>query len=313
LPFYETRFKISYLMKRPSRFVRGVEAGIYGEVRHIQVRINMKGVKMAEYKQDFVKTDGVNIHYYRKGRGSSSIILLHGATDNGLCWTPVADMLAENYDVIMPDAQGHGKSDRIGQDYNPVSSARHVAGLIRELQINKPVIMGHSMGAGTTVNVAVNYPDLPKAIILEDPGWRTEGTDEEDARKQREDIGERSQRYTKLTQEELAEECRKDNPAWPEAEIIPWSEAKLQFDINMFSFPRQFVPYTELVPKITCPTLLITSDGGLVDDNAARHASSIWKAESPLQWVKINGAGHNIRREQFNTFCDTINKFLNSL
>jgi pimeloyl-ACP methyl ester carboxylesterase len=268
---------------------------------------------MAEYKQDYVEIDGVNIHYYRTGKGDSTIILLHGATDNGLCWTPVAEMLAENYDVIMPDAQGHGKSDRIGPGYNSMSSANQIAGLVRELNIYKPVIMGHSMGAGTTVNIAVNYPDLPKAIILEDPGWRDAETNEEEARKQREDIGERSQRYTKLTRDELIEECKKANPAWSEEEISPWADAKLQFDTNMFSYPRSGVPYTELVPKITCPALLVTSDSGIVTDDIARHASSIWKVESPLQWVKINGAGHNIRREQFKTFRDTINQFLNSL
>ena len=268
---------------------------------------------MAEYKQDFINIDGVNIHYYRKGKGSSTIILLHGATDNGLCWTPVADMLAEKYDVIMPDAQGHGKSDRFGPNYNSMSHTNQVAGLVRELNINKPVIMGHSMGAGTTVNIAVNYPGLPRAIILEDPGWGTPEVSGEEARRQREDIGERSLRYSKLTREELIEECKKANPAWSDEEISPWADAKMQFDISMFSFPRQFVPYTELVPKITCPALLITSDGGIVPDEAARNASSIWKAETPLQWVKINGAGHNIRREQFGTYCDTVNKFLDSL
>lgn len=268
---------------------------------------------MAEYKQDIIKINGVKIHYYRKGKGSSTIILLHGATDNGLCWTPVTEMLAENYDVIMPDAQGHGKSDRLGPDFNFMSHADQIAGLIHELQIIKPVITGHSMGAGTAVNVAVNYPDLPRAIILEDPGWGARIMSEEETRKQREDIGRMSLRYSKLTRDELIEECKNANPTWSEEEIGPWAEAKLQYDSSLFSFPRQFVPYTELVPKITCPTLLITSDNGIVPDEAARNACSIWKAETPLQWVKINGAGHNIRREQFDTYCDTVNKFLASL
>ena len=268
---------------------------------------------MAEYKQGYVETDGVNIHYYRTGRGDSTIILLHGATDNGLCWTPVAEMLADKYNVIMPDAQGHGKSDRLGADFNSMSHSSQVAGLIRELDINKPVIMGHSMGAGTTVNTAVNYPDLPRAIILEDPGWRTTEISDEEARKQREDIGSVSLRYSKLTRDELVEECKKANPAWSEEEIGPWADSKLQFDTNMFSYPRSGVSYTELVPKITCPALLITSDGGIVPDETAQHAVSLSKAELPLQWVKINGAGHNIRREQFSAFCDTVSKFLDSL
>jgi len=42
-------------------------------------------------------------------------------------------------------------------------------GLVKELGLRRPIIMGHSMGAETTCNVALEYPALPKAIILEDP------------------------------------------------------------------------------------------------------------------------------------------------
>ncbi len=268
---------------------------------------------MAEYKQDSININGVNIHYYRKGKGSPTIMLLHGASDNGLCWTPVADMLAEKYDVIMPDAQGHGKSDRITPDFNYTSHSEQIAGLIGKLGIEKPVIGGHSMGAGTTVSVAVDYPDLPGAIILEDPGWHVVGSTDADERDMRNEFSKTFQRYSRMTREELMDECRKANPAWSDAEIGPWADSKLQFDASLFSLPRQARSYADIVPKITCPTLLITSDGGIVTEDVARHAVSLSKAEKPLEWVKINGAGHNIRREQFETYCDAVNKFLDSL
>ena len=194
---------------------------------------------MAEYSQGFVKVNGVNIHYYRTGSGKPPIILLHGATDNGLCWTPVAELLAEQYDVIMPDAQGHGLSDRIDPDFTFMDHAHQVVGLIHELEIIDPIIMGHSMGAGTTVNIAAKYPDLPKAIILEDPGWRTresiEAENEEERVKQREAFIKSFTGYNKRTREELIAECRKTNPGWSEADIVPWAEAKLQFDPALFS------------------------------------------------------------------------------
>ena len=178
--------------------------------------------------------------------------------------------------------------------------------------------MGHSMGAGTTVSIAANYPDLLKAIILEDPGWRTqesiESEDEEERVKQREAFIKSFMGFGKRSREELIAECRKTNPRWPGADIIPWAESKLQFDPALFSTIQVDRPsYTELVPKITCPTLLVTSDGGMVTAEAARHASSLWKAEKPLQWVEIKGAGHNIRRDQFKAFYDTLSQFLEAL
>ena len=270
---------------------------------------------MLEYTQDDVKINGISIHYYRTGGGKPPFILLHGASDNGLCWTPVAELLAERYDVIMPDAQGHGLSDRLDPDFTYMNHAVQMVGLIRELGISSPVVMGHSMGAGIAVNIATEYPDLPKAIILEDPGWITQEPDptenEAGRDKQRQAFTSALVGYGKRTREELIAEGRKMNPTWSEPEIIPWAEAKLQFDPSIFSSIRIDRPtYVELVPKIKCPALLIISDGGLVKAETAKHASRLWQAEQPFRWVQIKGAGHNIRREQFRAFNDNLFTFL---
>lgn len=124
---------------------------------------------MLKYNEGNLKIDGINIHYYRTGGNKPPFILLHGATDNGLCWTPLAELLAVKYDVIMPDAQGHGLSDRLDPAFTFESHTHQVAGLARELGIKKPLIMGHSMGADTAVNIVIEYPSLPRAIVLEDP------------------------------------------------------------------------------------------------------------------------------------------------
>ena len=50
---------------------------------------------MFEYTQGCVKVNEINIHYYCTGGDKPPFILLHGASDNGLCWTPVAEILAE--------------------------------------------------------------------------------------------------------------------------------------------------------------------------------------------------------------------------
>lgn len=273
---------------------------------------------MFEYTQGNVKVNGINIHYYRTSGDKPPFILLHGASDNGLCWTPVAELLARQYDVIMPDAQGHGLSDRIDQNFTSKNHTNQVVGLIQRLNIVEPIIMGHSMGAGTAVNVAVEYPSLPKAIILEDPGWGRQeppiSEQEKDRIKQREEFIRSLTGAPGRTREELIAECRKANPRWSEAEIIPWAESKLQFDPTIFSTMQIDRPsYVQLVPKIICPTLLIISDGGLVTPEVAEHASELWKAENPFRWVQIKGAGHNIRREQFEAFCDTLFSFLRDI
>jgi N-formylmaleamate deformylase len=270
---------------------------------------------MLDYTEGDVIVNDVKIHYYRTGGNRPPVVLLHGATDNGLCWTPVAGFLAKDYDVIMVDAQGHGLSDRLGDDFEFTDHAKQVAGLISELGIKKPYIMGHSMGAGTTVNIAVEYPDLPKAIILEDPAWRSEediaAENSEEMIKQREAFMQALAGYGKRTREELIAECRAMNPAWSEEEIIPWAEAKLQFDPKLFSLLQIDRPsYEELVPKIKCPVLLFTADGGIVSETTARHAVKLYQGSQPMRWVPVKGAGHNIRREQFETYRNAVLHFL---
>ncbi len=66
---------------------------------------------MSEWLSKDVIVNGVKVHYYRTGGDKPPFVLAHGATDDGLCWTPVAKVLAEKYDVIMVDALGHGLSD----------------------------------------------------------------------------------------------------------------------------------------------------------------------------------------------------------
>jgi pimeloyl-ACP methyl ester carboxylesterase len=215
----------------------------------------------------------------------------------------------------MPDAQGHGLSDRLGRDFTFLNHAIQVVGLIHELGLTKPFIMGHSMGAGTAVNVAVEHQYLPGAIILEDPGWgmpeSLESESEKDKVKQREAFMKSLIGFGKRTREELIAECRAANPRWSEAEILPWAESKLQFDPALFSTMALDRPsYVELVPGIKCPTLLIISDGGIVTAETAAHASTLWKSGQPFKWVQIQGAGHNIRREQFEAFKDALFRFL---
>ena len=63
---------------------------------------------MAEWQSGSVDANGVTIHYTRTGGGGPVVVLAHGVTDNGLCWSPLARELEPDYDLIMVDARGHG-------------------------------------------------------------------------------------------------------------------------------------------------------------------------------------------------------------
>ena len=272
---------------------------------------------MIDYTDGYVNIDGTKIHYYRMGAAGPPFVLLHGATDNGLCWSRVAKQLADKYDVIMPDAQGHGLSDRFDEGFNSGRHVEQVAGLVRQLGIDKPVIMGHSMGADTAANLAFTHPSLPKAIILEDPPWGMRPPPvpvDEAARKEQEAFRESLVSLHNLALEEIIEEGRKRDPGWSDEDRLVWAKAKQQFDPSLFSRPIIFErPYEELVAKIQCPTLLIIGDTGIVTAEVAENAARMWKSEQPYQWVQIKNATHNIRRDRFDEYCGKLFCFLQAL
>ena len=269
---------------------------------------------MAEWLSGDVIANGIRVHYYRTGGNKPPLVLSHGATDDGLCWTRLARALESDYDVIMPDARGHGLSEAPEGGYTSEQRAADLAGLIQALRLEKPAIGGHSMGAGTAYYAAATYPDLVRCAILEDPGfWSdanapTPAEREARAAQMRKTIAERKA----MTREALIALCREQSPTWAEEELGPWADAKLRVSLNFggaFRTPDRLT-WQEALPKITCRVLLITADpekGAIVTPEVAQEAVALLPS---LQVIRLRGAGHNIRREQFDGFLAAVRTFL---
>jgi pimeloyl-ACP methyl ester carboxylesterase len=131
----------------------------------------------------YVYANGIRIHYYHAGSNPRKpvMVMVHGVTDNGLCWTTLTWKLQDQYDIYMPDTRGHGLSD----PFTPIDDAdtlvKDVAEFVRAMKFEKPILMGHSMGAATVMRLGAEDPDLAKAIIMLDPligrgGPRPSGT-----------------------------------------------------------------------------------------------------------------------------------------
>lgn len=255
------------------------------------------------------------LHYYRTGGDKPPLVLMHGITDDGLCWTPVAEVLADQHDVIMVDLRGHGKSDAPDQGYDYETMAREVADLIEGLVLENPVVMGHSLGAMTSLTLAALNPDLPRAIILEDPPafWRTMPPSKEELDHR---AGMRAGFYDvkRKTRAELLEVARTEHPFWSQAEIDPWADSKHRFSLKITQMldSRETVPanFPTLLGQIRCPALLLTADptrGAILTD---KDVSELQGLLPQLQREHIPGAGHNIRRDQYPVYMQTIRAFL---
>jgi len=271
---------------------------------------------VADWFSGDVHANGIKIHYYRTGGDKPPVVLSHGATDDGLCWSRLARALESAYDVIMPDARGHGLSDAPEGGYNNSVRADDLAAFIQALHLEKPAVGGHSMGAGTTFYMVANYPELARCAILEDPGFRPESTPPTDAEREARSAQMRKSMEARrsMSREAIMAEGRTQNPTWSEEEFGAWANAKLRVSPHFagaFRGPER-PTWTELLPKITCPTLLITADpekGAIVTPETAQEAARL---QPLIQVVRISGAGHNIRREQFEPFLQAVRTFLAS-
>src|SRR5580658_4154405 len=124
---------------------------------------------MTNWMSGVCEANGIHIHYLRTGGCKPSLVLLHGLTGNGACWIPLARVLEGEYDVVMPDARGHGNSSTPLNGYGYEDHASDVVGLIQGLGLVAPVLLGHSMGGMTAAVVASQIATAIRGVILADP------------------------------------------------------------------------------------------------------------------------------------------------
>ncbi|MCP5100480.1 MAG: alpha/beta hydrolase [Chloroflexi bacterium] len=279
---------------------------------------------MTTWTDGYVNANGIRIHYYRTGGDKPQVVLSHGITDDGLCWTRVAKELEQNYDVIMFDARGHGLSDSGQGDYMPETRATDLAEAIIALGLDKPVVGGHSLGADVSIYLAAMYPDLPRAIFLEDPPINMPGEPMFGGAEGDQGRGVLIMMMVIMMLVRILPTfmskpiARKLMPVSPDDEIIPWIKSKKRFKIDVISALRNAAdevvvsPFDEL-KKITVPTLLLMGDRDLGSIVSPEVAQEMAKALPGLQIAHLKGANHDIRRAKFEEYMQVLRKFLDEV
>lgn len=125
---------------------------------------------MSQYQDKFVGVNGLRLHYLDWGAvGKPPLVLLHGGSAYAHWWDFVAPALAEDFHVLVLDQRGHGDSDHADP---PAYGTRHYLSdlhdFLRRLGIQKPILMGHSMGGHNAVIYATQHAQELKALILVD-------------------------------------------------------------------------------------------------------------------------------------------------
>jgi len=119
----------------------------------------------------------LTLHYVQWGHQGTPIVCVHGLTANAFCFQAFADALAPDHRVFAYDLRGRGDSDKPEQGYSVPIHAADLAHLIDALKLERPILMGHSLGALISLYFAAHYPQKLRKLILIDAGaplpWNT--------------------------------------------------------------------------------------------------------------------------------------------
>lgn len=252
------------------------------------------------------KANGIDIHYIRTGGSKPPLVLLHGLTGNGACWSPLARALQDEYDVVMPDARGHGSSSTPLNGYRYEDYAGDAVGLIHGLGLADPFLLGHSMGGMTAAIVASQSAVTIRGVVLADPTFLH-------PQRQREvhesDVVQQHRQLLSSDKADVLAQARARHPRRRPEVVELVVEARLKTRIAAFDVLTPPNPaYRQLVSSLGVPILLVVGDdGAVVSMETARELQGL---NPRVQIEQIQDAGHGLAYDQPERFEAAVRSFL---
>jgi N-formylmaleamate deformylase len=270
------------------------------------------------WHSDDISVNGLRLRCTRAGNGKPPLVLAHGITDQAACWTPIAQALSADYDVVMYDARGHGDSQLPNERFGLPELAADLAGLIAALDLGQPPVIGHSMGAITALAMAGLYPGVARAIVLEDPPqWWAPALYAPPPTSLRRDLRDWYAGIQGKTFEQMLAEKRLESPLWPAQEAALWVEAKLRFNPAVLDAlddnPAARIDWPAALGRVACPALLLTGDPACGAIVTPEGAAELQRLAPGLRVAHFPGAGHSIRRDFAEGFVQTVLAFFGAV
>ena len=121
----------------------------------------------------FAKLEGMRVHYVDAGRGDEALVFVHGWTCNQSFWRWQTPAFASRRRVIALDLPGHGESDKPqGIAYTMDLFARAIDATLKDAEVKRAVLVGHSMGTPVVRQFYRRFPDKTMALVIVDGSLR---------------------------------------------------------------------------------------------------------------------------------------------
>jgi pimeloyl-ACP methyl ester carboxylesterase len=121
----------------------------------------------ANFTTQNIATNGTTLHV-RVGGSGPTVVLLHGYGETGDMWAPLAEELARDHRVIVPDLRGMGLSQKPETGYDKKNEAKDIAGVLDALKADKADVVAHDIGNMVGYSFAAQYPSRTTKLVLMD-------------------------------------------------------------------------------------------------------------------------------------------------
>jgi pimeloyl-ACP methyl ester carboxylesterase len=261
-------------------------------------------------KEARIDAGGIRWNYLEWGNRGHPLVLWHGITGNARNWWRVGPFLAGlGFHVWAPDMPGHGRSDDAPNGYAVEQTARLLDAWLASLQLDAPIVVGHSWGGFNALAHAL-LPEAqvrPRALVLEDPALRLA-----------DDPSERVSFYTQglgmPCDDASIAEIAEANPRWHPCDVRWKAEARQyarRSAIEGFFWHNAGVDKLNELGQLSIPTLLLLGDhaqGGLFTPDQVELVQQVKAASVTLE--VIPGSSHSLHRDSFVPFSMALGTWL---
>jgi pimeloyl-ACP methyl ester carboxylesterase len=290
---------------------------------HLRLATDVAGMDIDEVvlpTEHHLVVGGLRLHYLDWGRnGRSPVVFLHGGCLTAHTWDLVCLALRADFHCLALDQRGHGDSEWSPiLDYEPDAHVRDVRGLIEQLGLERPVLVGHSLGGLNAMVYAATAAEKLSGIALVDAGPDPDldavnrigdfvmGEPREGSL---EDFVERAQVFNSRRDPRLLRYSLQHNLRQTLDGSLTWKYDRRRLTPEYVeTLRRRFQELRKTAQTISCPVLVIrgADSEAFSDEQAAAFAATLPDGRSD----KVENAGHTIQGDNPRGLVRVLARFL---
>jgi pimeloyl-ACP methyl ester carboxylesterase len=293
------------------------------QIEHLKLTADVAGLSVPEIilpESHHIVVHRIRLHYLDWGNQRlRPVVFLHGGGLNAHTWDVICLMLRSHYHCLALDQRGHGDSEwEPTADYSFESQIRDIEGFVERLGLERPLLVGHSMGGFAAMGYAMRHAGRMAGLVLVDVGPELSM---DGARRIRDFV---SQDRVLESVDEFVQRAMAFNPMRNPALLrrsllhnlrqLPNGKWTWKHDPNRHSpdfaveRDQRAKQIIEEIHRISCPTLVLRGERSDVftDENAEKFAGALPNG----RWQRVPNAGHTIQGDNPRGLLDAIEPFI---